>query len=70
MYKRQFLVGDDGLWVDPQTLYAGDVFLQRHALPAPAGGEAAAVLFGLYDPLTGERILTVDGADHVRLRIE
>ena len=65
-----FLVGDDGLWVDPQTLYAGDVFLQRHALPAPAGGEAAAVLFGLYDPLTGERILTVDGADHVRLRIE
>ena len=63
-----FLVGDDGLWVDPQTLRAGDVFLQRHALPAPGG--AAAVVFGLYDPMTGERILTVDGADHVRLEIE
>ena len=65
-----FLIGDDGLWVDPQTLHAGDVFLQRHALPTPAGGQAAAVLFGLYDPMTGERILTVDGADHVRLEIE
>ena len=65
-----FLVGDDGLWVDPLTLRGGDAFLQRHALPAPDGAHAAAVLFGLYDPLTGERILTVDGADHVRLELE
>jgi len=65
-----FLVGDDGLWVDPLTLRGGDVFLQRHALPAPAGATPAAVLFGLYDPMTGERILTVDGSDHVRLELE
>ncbi len=65
-----FLVGDDGLWVDPQTLQPGDVFLQRHLLPAPAGTRPAAVLFGLYDPMTGERILTVEGQDHVRLEIE
>jgi 4-amino-4-deoxy-L-arabinose transferase-like glycosyltransferase len=65
-----FLVGDDGLWVDPLTLRGGDAFLQRHALPAPDGAEAAAVLFGLYDPLTGERILTVFGDDHVRLELE
>ncbi|HOU41789.1 MAG TPA: hypothetical protein PK829_11040, partial [Promineifilum sp.] len=65
-----FLVGDDGLWVDPQTLQPGDVFLQRHLLPAPAGARPAAVLFGLYDPMTGERIPTVEGQDHVRLEIE
>ena len=65
-----FLVGDDGLWVDPLTLRGGDAFLQRHALPAPAGAQAAAVLFGLYDPMTGERILTVFGADHVQLELQ
>jgi len=65
-----FLVGDDGLWVDPQTLQPGDVFLQRHLLPTPAGARPAAVLFGLYDPMTGARILTADGQDHVRLELE
>jgi CubicO group peptidase (beta-lactamase class C family) len=35
-----FLTGDDGLWVDPLTLRDGDVFLQRHALPAPDGAAA------------------------------
>ena len=65
-----FLVGDDGLWVDPLTLRGGDAFLQRHALPAPDGATVAAVLFGLYDPFTGERILTVDGLDHIRLELE
>jgi hypothetical protein len=62
-----FLAGDDGLWVDPATLHAGDVFLQRHHLSAPEGTQPAAVFFGLYDPMTGERILTMDGQDHLRL---
>jgi 4-amino-4-deoxy-L-arabinose transferase-like glycosyltransferase len=61
-----FLVGDDGLWVDIATLYPGDVFLQQHRLPAPDESSPAAVLFGLYDPMTGQRILTLDGQDHVR----
>ncbi len=65
-----FLVGDDGLWVDPQTLQAGDAFLQRHHLPAPQGSAPAAVLFGLYDPMTGERVPTADGQDHLRLELE
>lgn len=62
-----FLVGDDGLWVDPETLRDGDVFLQRHYLRAPDGSLPAAIAFGLYDPMTGERILTVDGHDHLQL---
>lgn len=65
----QFMVGDDGLWVDPGTLQAGDQFLQRHWLPGGRSGSPQAIVFGLYDPLTGARILTETGADHVRLEI-
>jgi hypothetical protein len=58
-----FLTGDDGLWVDPLTLRPGDVFWQRHVVGEPAG--ARTLVVGLYDPLTGERILTEDGRDAV-----
>jgi 4-amino-4-deoxy-L-arabinose transferase-like glycosyltransferase len=60
----KFLAGDDGLWVDPITLQPGDLFMQRHNLSGPAG---ATVRIGLYDPLTGERILTEAGQDHILL---
>jgi hypothetical protein len=68
--EGDFLAGDDGLWVDPVTLRAGDRFLQQHWLPAPEGQDAAVVVFGLYDPKTGERILTKNGQDALRLAIE
>lgn len=64
-----FLTGDDGLWVDPVTLQPGDIFLQQHWLDLPEGVQAEVVAFGLYDPMTGERILTRDGRDHLRLEI-
>ena len=67
---RSFMAGDDGLWVDPQTLRPGDVFLQRHYLTAPDGATPAAVIFGLYDPLTGDRILTAEGVDRVTLELQ
>lgn len=61
-----YLSGDDGLWVDPLTLRVGDRFVQRHLPGAPT--EAAATLaIGLYDPLTGRRIPTTQGSDHVAL---
>jgi hypothetical protein len=56
-----FLAGDDGLWVDPAGLQPGDRFVQQHHLVAPAGSEPARVAFGLYDPMTGERILAEEG---------
>ncbi len=65
-----FIAGDDGLWVDPATLQAGDIFLQQHQLAAPEGSAAAFAAFGLYDPMTGERILTADGRDHLRIEIK
>ncbi len=65
-----FLSGDDGLWVDPYTLYEGDAFVQQHWLVPPDGSSAKFILFGMYDPMTGTRILTVDGVDHVRIELE
>lgn len=65
----RFLTGDDGLWVDPYTLRPGDRFVQRHWLTPPQASQPAAIAIGLYDPLTGERILTEDGREVVRLEI-
>jgi hypothetical protein len=69
--EGSFLTGDDGLWVDPATLQPGDIFLQQHwlELPEPALSDAGVAVFGLYDPMTGERILTIDGRDHLSLEI-
>lgn len=59
--QGNILAGDDGLWVDAQTLQVGDLFRQVHFLR----GEGQVVRFGLYDPRTGERVLTRSGADGV-----
>lgn len=64
-----FLSGDDGFWVDPQTLRVGDIFRQRHILPPPPTAPAA-VHFGLYDPYTGARATTAAGIDHVQLPLQ
>jgi 4-amino-4-deoxy-L-arabinose transferase-like glycosyltransferase len=67
--QGQFLVGDDGLWVDASTLWPGDRFRQSHYLAPPAEGAGYHVAFGLYDPLTGQRIATEDGRDHIELQV-
>jgi hypothetical protein len=64
-----FLAGDDGLWVDPYSLQPGDIFLQQHWPQLPEGMEPATAVFGLYDPMTGQRILTEDGRDFLKLEI-
>lgn len=45
---------------------AGDAILQVHpfAIPADAGPGDYSVRVGLYDRITGERLVTRDGADH------
>lgn len=67
--QGDFLVGDDGLWIDPQTLKPGDLFIQMHRLEASESTEGASVVFGLYDPKTGDRWLTADGQDHIQMEI-
>jgi hypothetical protein len=63
--EGNFLVGDDGLWVDVYALQPGDLFIQQHRFMIPADGGAKTAVFGLYDPMTGERILTEDGRDYL-----
>jgi hypothetical protein len=63
----QVLAGDDGLWVDESTLWPGDRFQQVHYLPADVSAEGHTIIFGLYDPMTGQRVNTVDGRDHVTI---
>ncbi|MCA9960560.1 MAG: hypothetical protein KC443_16075, partial [Anaerolineales bacterium] len=65
--QDNFLAGDDGLWVDPYTLQPGDQFVQQHRPQLAAGMVAETAVLGLYDPMTGERILTEDGREYVRL---
>lgn len=65
--QGRFLIGDDGLWVDEATLWPGDTFRQSHYLPAADAGSGTVIVFGLYDPMTGQRIATEDGRDHVEL---
>ena len=67
--EGNFLAGDDGLWVDPVTLQPGDIFLQQHWIQLPENVVVETAVFGLYDPMTGERILTTDGRDHLSLEI-
>jgi len=56
---------DDGLWVDPALLRAGDRFVQLHrfVLPADAPAGPYRVEIGLYDPKSGDRWSTTAGAD-------
>jgi hypothetical protein len=64
-----FLVGEDGLWVDATTLLPGDRFLQQHRLVIVDDRGPSTAAIGLYDPLTGQRILTEDGRDHISIEI-
>lgn len=63
-----FQTGDDGLWVDPDTLYVGDRFLQRHLLFPQEG--SATIAIGLYDPATGQRVPTIEQSDRIEIPLD
>lgn len=65
----EFIVGDDGLWVDIYSLQPGDVFKQQHKFTLPEEVAAETAVFGLYDPMTGIRILTKSEQDHLELEL-
>src|SRR6185503_5785520 len=60
-----FVAGSDRFDVDAFSLQPGDRYLQRHTFDAPAGSYLLEL--GLYDPIAGERTLTIDGRDSIRL---
>lgn len=59
------VAGSDRFDVDAFSLQPGDRYLQRHAFAAPPG--TYRLELGLYNPATGERILTGDGRDSIAL---
>ena len=61
------VAADDGLWVDPYSLRTGDRWVQLHTFAEPA--EEYGVEIGLYDPVTGERVLTKGGEDRLQLSL-
>jgi hypothetical protein len=63
---ESIVAGDDGLWVDPYTLQAGDAWLQLHRLPDLDGTYDLEI--GLYDPTIDERVLLINGQDRLLLR--
>jgi 4-amino-4-deoxy-L-arabinose transferase-like glycosyltransferase len=58
---------DDGMWIDVQSLKDGDRFLQQHRFVMAADARPASIVIGLYDPMTGERILSDDGRDQIEI---
>ncbi len=68
--EGNILSNDDGLWVDVATLHTGDMWVQRHRFDQVSLSGARRVLYGLYDPMTGARVLTSDGQDHGRIELE
>lgn len=67
--QGQLIASDDGLWVDPTTLLPGDRFEQVHILSLSQDNKPHLLVFGLYDPKNGNRILTEDGRDHIEIEI-
>jgi hypothetical protein len=66
--KGDMVAGDDGLWIDVTSLKPGDRFSQLHFLTNP--GNAETIIYGLYDPKTGERILTTDGLSQLQQSVK
>ncbi len=60
-----FVDGDDGLWVDPYSLQAGDMFLQFHRLHTLQADADYQLQLGLYDPVTGDRVSLSTGGDRL-----
>ena len=65
--RESEVAADDGLWVDPHTLRTGDRWVQLHTFARPAGEYELEI--GLYDPVTGERVLTQGGEDRLLLSL-
>ena len=65
--ENDYMTGQDGLGVDPYTLEPGDRFVHLHrlVLPVEARQTGYKIRLGLYDPHTGERWRTDQGADGV-----
>lgn len=65
----QYITGDDGLWVDPYSVRPGDIFIQQHYLPLTPDVAAPRIVYGLYDPQSGKRLVTDDHRDQLVIEL-
>ncbi len=56
---------DDGLGAPAQHWQAGDIIIQHHAIKLPASPDHFEARVGVYDPQSGARLLTGEGAEFV-----
>jgi 4-amino-4-deoxy-L-arabinose transferase-like glycosyltransferase len=66
----RLMAQEDRLDVAPETLHAGDEFLQTHRLVLPSDAQPGAyrIAFGLYSPVTNARV-PVAGSDRVEFNL-
>ncbi len=63
----QTVTQDDRLGAPASHWKEGDLILQQHQLTLPPTGEQFSLELGVYNPETGQRLLTESGADFVML---
>ena len=63
----QIIVQDDALGAPAEHWQPDDLLIQLFSIDMPLGAEAAGLRIGVYDPVTGLRLITVEGSDHVIL---
>jgi len=66
----RLMAQEDRLDVAPETLHAGDEFLQTHRLVLPSDAQPGTyrIAFGLYSPATKARV-PVAGSDRVEFNL-
>jgi hypothetical protein len=66
----QIVAQDDRNGAPAAYWQMGDILLQRHTLQVPPNENSLIYALGLYDPETGQRLSTSNGADHLQLEID
>jgi hypothetical protein len=63
----QVIVQDDALGAPAEHWQRDDLLIQLFSIDVPVGAEATELRIGVYDPISGLRLTTEDGSDHVIL---
>jgi hypothetical protein len=71
--EGRIIAQDDRLGAPAEHWRPGDILLQQHWLTLPSSEEAGTgpyeVQLGVYDPVSGRRLMTSEGLDSVRLSL-
>lgn len=65
--EEQVIGQDDALGAPAAHWRVGDIILQKHNLVLPANTEAYELRLGIYDPVSGRRLITKNGLDYLTL---